>query len=331
MGITAIPNEVFAITGIKLKLRSPFDTTMNIELANGSEGYIPPPEQHRLGGYTTWPARTAGLEVQAEPRIVAGVLALLAQLAGKPLRSFPVHRGPYAQSILASKPYAYWQLDDIEGLIAIDSSGNGRNANHEGGVALYLPGMPSGGLSTGKSTSRAVHLAGGWLSASLAGVGESFSIELWFWNGLPTAIRPITGHLLSFEATTGAPGVSVGITGTNSAPGRLFCSNGAVSTEALIGAAEIRPKTWHHLVLVRDRGQVVIYLDGRTEPEITGKATVNSTRKLKSLFIGGNANGRANFEGKIDEVTVFDRALGASEIARHFAASRTSEAKLPGS
>ena len=75
LGITAIPNEVFAITGLKLKMRSPFETTMNIELANGSEGYIPPPEQHRLGGYTTWPARTAGLEVQAEPRIVAGVLA----------------------------------------------------------------------------------------------------------------------------------------------------------------------------------------------------------------------------------------------------------------
>ena len=72
LGITAIPNEVFAITGLKIKAQSPFDTTMNIELANGSEGYIPPPEQHALGGYTTWPARTAGLEVQAEPKIVDG-------------------------------------------------------------------------------------------------------------------------------------------------------------------------------------------------------------------------------------------------------------------
>ena len=86
LGITAIPNEVFAITGLKIKAQSPFDTTMNIELANGSEGYIPPPEQHALGGYTTWPARTAGLEVQAEPRIVAAVLELLEQVAGKPRR-----------------------------------------------------------------------------------------------------------------------------------------------------------------------------------------------------------------------------------------------------
>ena len=103
LGITAIPNEVFAITGLKIKMQSPFDTTMNIELANGSEGYIPPPEQHRLGGYTTWPARTAGLEVQAEPRIVAGIVSLLEQVAGKPRRSDRQRHVPYAKAILASR------------------------------------------------------------------------------------------------------------------------------------------------------------------------------------------------------------------------------------
>src|SRR5206468_2237523 len=77
LGIAAIPNEVYALTGLKIKAQSPFTTTFNIELANGSEGYIPPPEQHVLGGYTTWPARTAGLEVQAEPRITLTALSLL--------------------------------------------------------------------------------------------------------------------------------------------------------------------------------------------------------------------------------------------------------------
>ncbi len=84
LGITAIPNEVFAITGLKLKGQSPLLPTMNLELANGAEGYIPPPEQHDLGGYTTWPARTAGLETTAEPRIVDAVLRLLERVsAGK--------------------------------------------------------------------------------------------------------------------------------------------------------------------------------------------------------------------------------------------------------
>ena len=86
MGIAAIPNEVFGITGLKLKAQSPLQPLINIELANGAEGYIPPPEQHALGGYTTWPARTAGLELDAEPKIVAELLTLLEQLSNKELR-----------------------------------------------------------------------------------------------------------------------------------------------------------------------------------------------------------------------------------------------------
>jgi hypothetical protein len=82
LGLTAIPNEVFAITGLKLKAQSPLRPLANLELANGAEGYIPPAEQHYLGGYTTWPARTAGLETGAEQRIVDTLLGLLEQIGG---------------------------------------------------------------------------------------------------------------------------------------------------------------------------------------------------------------------------------------------------------
>lgn len=86
VGLAAIPNEVFAITGLRLKAQSPLEPLLNLELANGAEGYIPPPEQHFLGGYTTWPARTAGLETEAEPKIVAALLDLLEKVSGKTRR-----------------------------------------------------------------------------------------------------------------------------------------------------------------------------------------------------------------------------------------------------
>ncbi len=69
---------------------------MNISLANGCEGYLPPPDQFPLGGgtpnakdrvwepYTTWRARTSCLEVQAEPKITAAVLGLLSRGDGTP-------------------------------------------------------------------------------------------------------------------------------------------------------------------------------------------------------------------------------------------------------
>jgi hypothetical protein len=81
LGIVAIPCEVYGSTGLAIKAASPLQTTMNISLANGCEGYIAPPEQHKLGGYTTWRARTSCLEELAEPKIKAAAVGLLVEVA----------------------------------------------------------------------------------------------------------------------------------------------------------------------------------------------------------------------------------------------------------
>jgi len=87
LGIAAIPCEVYGSTGLAIKAASPFSTTMNISLANGGEGYLAPPEQHKLGGYTTWRARTSCLEELAEPKIKAAVVGLLVEVAATELSS----------------------------------------------------------------------------------------------------------------------------------------------------------------------------------------------------------------------------------------------------
>lgn len=82
LGIGAIPNEVFAETGLNIKKYSPFEMTYTISLANGAFGYIPPPEQHALGGYTTWRARSSCLGVYAEPLIKYELIELLEKAKG---------------------------------------------------------------------------------------------------------------------------------------------------------------------------------------------------------------------------------------------------------
>ena len=79
LGIAAIPFETFAETGLEIKQRSPFAQTFTIELANGSYGYLPTPEQHRLGGYETW-LGTNFVEYQASTKIVTTLLDLFEQL-----------------------------------------------------------------------------------------------------------------------------------------------------------------------------------------------------------------------------------------------------------
>lgn len=94
LGIAAIPNEVYSSTGLFIKEKSPLKTTFTIELANGAEGYIPPEELHKLGGYTTWRARTSCLQVDAEAKIRERVVELLGKVAQSRAEEPPVLSKP---------------------------------------------------------------------------------------------------------------------------------------------------------------------------------------------------------------------------------------------
>ena len=81
VGIATIPCEVFTAIGLEIKAKSPIKPTFTIELANGYNGYLPTPAQHKLGGYETWRARSSYLEVDASVEITKTVLGLLQQVA----------------------------------------------------------------------------------------------------------------------------------------------------------------------------------------------------------------------------------------------------------
>jgi neutral ceramidase len=76
--ISAVPAEVFVQIGLELKRRHP--VSFAVSLANAYHGYLPTPEQHQLGGYETWRARSSCLEVDASTKIVAGLEELFARL-----------------------------------------------------------------------------------------------------------------------------------------------------------------------------------------------------------------------------------------------------------
>jgi len=314
IGIAALPNEVFALTGLKLKRQSPFAATFNIELANGAEGYIPPPEQHALGGYATWAARTAGLEVNAEPRIVETLLSLLEEVAEKPRRPLVDEPTPYSRAVRDAKPLAYWRLEEMSIPTARDVMGK-HDATFEKGVALYLDGIAQG---------RAAHFAGGRVRAKVP-LGDNSTVALWLWNGLPHEARAVTGYAFSRgpDGDKAARGEHLGIGGSfrGDLTGKLILFNGNERGEVLAGRTTLTLRAWHHVVLVREGGKVRVHLDGRAEPEIAGDFAHTVPTGDDTVFIGGRNDGILGFEGKLDEVAIFPRALAAAEIAALYQAS----------
>lgn len=319
LGITAIPNEVYGITGLKLKRQSPLAATMNLELANGATGYIPPPEQHRLGGYTTWPASTAGLVATAEPLIVETLLALLEAVAEKPRRPLSTPASDYAAAVIGKKPIAYWRLDDMVATQVEDAVGK-NHARFQNGVALFLPGPESAGMTAGDYGNRSVYLAGGHIEARLDPLRNETSVSLWFSNQLPVDARDVAGVLLSTEAET----VLIAGKAAGEQSGKLILKVGGKS---IVGKSRIGAKHWHSLTLTRNQQRVRVFLNGSKEPEID--IAIESPKPATRLLIGSDGNAETSFDGKVDDIAVFARALKADEIAELYQASAVTAPPQP--
>lgn len=308
MVIATTPCETYALTGLKLKARSPLPKAMVIELANGGDGYIPPPEQHVLGGYNTWSARSAGLETTAEPRIVEAALDLLEKVTAKPRREPPPPSNPHTAAVMRAQPAAYWGLDEMSGPRAHDRSGHGLDGHFEPGVVFHLEGAPL----AGDGNNRAAHFAGGRMEVrTRESAGPDYAMAMWIHNGMPAGVRPVSGWFLSRGRDKGTQGDHLGIGGTEN-PGKLVfqAGNGPLMT----GRTEIGRWQWRHVVLSRRGNEVRVYLDGNPVPEIVAEAPPPPVGIQSRLFVGGRTDNDSNWEGRLDEVAAFTRPISGREV-----------------
>ncbi len=77
LAIASIPCEPFVQIGLDIKAASKQKPTFVVGLANGYNGYLPTPEQHKLGGYETWRCGWSYLEPEASTKITAALVQLL--------------------------------------------------------------------------------------------------------------------------------------------------------------------------------------------------------------------------------------------------------------
>lgn len=313
IGIATTPNETYAITGLKIKAASPLKQTMVIELANGGDGYIPPPEQHLFGGYNTWAARSAGLEVQAEPKIAEACIGLLENVAGQPRREPHLSQGPASQQIASAKPAAWWRLNEMTGPHALDSSGNNRDAVYESRVTYYLAG-PNASFCKEGETNRAAMFVGGRLRGRVSGLRNQYSVVLWLWNGMPVNGRDVSGWFFSRGRDHGLTSYAdhLGVGGKSGHTGKLIFFHGGDPKQVVAGRTEIPRWEWQQVVFVRDRQSVRVYLNGKLE--IEAKAPSGCQASCDRLFFGGRSDNSDNWEGRLDEIAVFDRALTSEEV-----------------
>ena len=77
--IVSMPFEVLVEIGLEIKKKSAFERTFLISLANGGYGYLPPPNQHKLGGYETW-LGTSRFQPHSSDLLIKHLLEMLVDL-----------------------------------------------------------------------------------------------------------------------------------------------------------------------------------------------------------------------------------------------------------
>ena len=107
--------------------------------------------------------------------------------------------------------------------------------------------------------------------------------------------------------------------------------NGGNTTNCY-GTTNVADGTWHMVAFVRDvaTDAAIIYIDDTAEKSVTD-GTTNPITNSQEVWIGrsaftasgANPTGSYPFMGSMGEVMIYDRALGASEIAITYRATRS--------
>ncbi|MEM1175586.1 MAG: DUF6701 domain-containing protein [Pseudomonadota bacterium] len=92
-----------------------------------------------------------------------------------------------------------------------------------------------------------------------------------------------------------------------------FWTDGGGSNRTLTSTATVNLDQWYHVAITYEAGSQVIYLDG--SPVATSSRTETLETNNDPLRIGNDVNGsNRNFDGFIDEVNIFGRALTQAEV-----------------
>jgi predicted outer membrane repeat protein len=175
-----------------------------------------------------------------------------------------------------------WTTDSATGSLALDLSGDAVGNNQY----INVPDNPLYDFGTGE-----------------------FTISLWYNMTTPTEMVRLIGNI---DPLSGGSGFA--LRAQTSGEFILERSDGIVSSYSYGGA--IMDGQWHHLsVVVDSSGLPKFFVDGveTTSSFVASNVNVNSS---DSLFIGAVDGTTGDFDGKLDEVRLYSRALSATEASQ---------------
>ena len=231
--------------------------------------------------------------------VIGATLALVPDLvAGDPPAA--AAGTEYRDLVLGDGAVHYWQLDD-SGTTAVDSAGSLAATVH-GGVTTGQPGATQ---DTG-SASMSFDGSSGYIelgSANTLQPMNDFTIEAWFNTTASSAMKLGRWRSHGWELTMNQGSLSGSIHDSG--------GNGVASQ-----AGAFNDGRWHHMVMVHDNPNLLLYVDGILHESVTVTGPVYQSG-WAAIGRAGNHNG-GYWIGLLDEFAIYHSALTAGEVVEHF-------------
>jgi hypothetical protein len=216
----------------------------------------------------------------------------------------------------------YWKFDEASYGNAADSSGFGFHM-----TSVNTPTSNSTGVST------TFYNGGGGTSLAKA------STEYFHLNSYPTPLKPSSAWTIS---------AWVQVTSTDTSGGQIYTADNDYLLTVLPvsgGTSKIRVTerygasswtdcdstatltvptgaTWHHVVGVYNGSNVFVWVDGTKKDCGAAGGAQTFQGSASDVFIGNRSSGSYKFDGSIDELRVYGRALTDGEILALYAGSQ---------
>jgi methyl-accepting chemotaxis protein len=235
------------------------------------------------------------------PRAVADSIATLTEAVVRTA-------GGYYKVVRTDGPVAYWRLGELTGSTADDDIGS------NDGTYVASPTLGTTGALSG-DTNTAVTFNGStqWVTINdnnALDVGDRFSIEGW-------AYRPAASlGQVGVVATKGFGSFSIEWADDEKI---YFQKSGDSEIAQSLGTLSV--DTWHHIVCTKNGSDYHVYVDGVDVTNPIGNLTF--TNNAEEFIIGRRrlaASPGFPFPGRLDEIALYDYALNARQVARHYAA-----------
>jgi chitodextrinase len=211
-----------------------------------------------------------------------------------------------------SGPVGWWKFDETSGTTASDSSGNNNTGTLVNGP-VWTTGKIGGALSfdgvddyVDAGTSNTFDLSASPFSVSIWTKVHTFSTS----GAANRIVIKRTNSNTAWQLNADGPNDNASYPNTFS----FVVQNNGTAVAVVGNGSNLLIDTWYHVVGVSNgSGTLAIYVNGVLLPTATNANSYN-IGTLNNLYIGARTDGGTHFNGLIDDVRIYNRALSAGEV-----------------